>query len=617
MNFLKSLITPQKALIFAIIAFAFLFITNGEPFYRSDAWCYYTISKSIIDKNSFVSADRPEYFDYMEHVKETYNGNYISVCSPGTSILQLPGLVIANFFKGDKTIYNDYFMAYNGHTIYEGIASLLTAMFFGLFALILIYKTLRNLKFGEKISILSTTFVFISSYAVWYIFLNSAFTHIYELFAVSAIIYFVVKYQKNLIENFDTARIPFLLGLLTGLSILIRPTLAPLGLLVGLYFVYKKRWKHLLYFLLGGLPILIIWLLYNYISYGAFFASGYSVVRSENFDLTQFNGLNMLFSQYRGWLVYSPIFIFSIAGLVMMFKKNRFLVISSLVSIFSAIVIYGFWPSWWGGGSFGNRFMIFAVPFGAIGLAYILGLVTAETAGKPGSIAKLVPSEAEERKTFIKNTVLTFVLISFFYSLGLVALYRVTITSKLAKPYAGTIDGMYSADRYTPFEIYESNINLIRNSSTLSDYVNLLYKNVNGGSGILAILTGTSNGVLRVDDREPNVEKLIIITPQYIKRPLPEIVEGYYKSNTGKLYSFEITDINNGDTLSFRCDTTCVSLSNKLIIHEPIEAVSTLLTSEYTSIITTNGNFYFKYVDNLQFRGFPENITIGQEAFKL
>jgi len=367
MKFLKLLITPKKALIFTIIVFAFLFITQGEPYYRSDEWCYYTISKSLIDKQSFVNNEQPEYYDYMEHVKETYNGNYISVCSPGVAILQLPGLIVANIFKGDKTIYNDYFMAYNGHTLLEGLSALFTAMTFALISLILIFKTLKLLDFGDQTAIISTGASFISSFAVWYVFLGPSFTHIYEIFAISAIVYLLVKLK----EEPRSRRLLLLMGLAVGLSFLIRPTLIPLGVVIGLFFLIKRNWRSLRYFVLGGIPMMLVWFAYNLVSYGSIIASGYSVVRTENFDPSSFNGINMLISPYRGWLVYSPIFIFAIAGLVLLYKKNKLISIAALVSIFSTIIIYGFWPSWWGGGSYGQRFMIFAVPFGAIGLAVI------------------------------------------------------------------------------------------------------------------------------------------------------------------------------------------------------------------------------------------------------
>ncbi|MEO6728770.1 MAG: hypothetical protein ABIM99_02500 [Candidatus Dojkabacteria bacterium] len=596
MKFIKSLITPKKALIFTIIIFGFLFITQGEPYYRSDEWCYYTISKSLIDKNSFVNSEKPEYFDYMEHVKETYNNNYISVCSPGVSIIQLPGLIVANFFKGDKTIYNDYFMAYNGHTLYEGVAALITAMFFALVSLVLIFKTLKLLGFGDKTAIISTGASFISSFAIWYVFLGPSFTHIYEIFAISAIVYPLVKLKKEP----RSRRLLLSMGLAVGLSFLIRPTLIPLGVVIGLYFLVTRRWRSLLYFIAGGIPTLLLWFAYNLISYGGIIASGYSVVRTENFNLTNFNGFNMLFSQYRGWLIYSPIFIFAIAGLVLLYKKNKLLSIAALVSIFSTIIVYGFWPSWWGGGSYGQRFMIFAVPFGAIGLSVI------------------ARSAARWQSRKLRMLLYILMILTFAFSLGLVGLYRITVTSKLSESFEGKIDGMYSADRYTPFEMYQSNIDLIKNASSVKDYFASVYKNVNGGSGILAILTGTSNGVLRVDDRELAVDKLNVLTPPILRRELPSEVFGYYKSDiNNKLYTFTITDIESGDILEINCASNCSSSTKNLILIESNYGITKLPTAEYVSIVTNKGHFYFKYISNLQFRGFPENIPVGETEFTI
>jgi len=489
-------------------------------------------------------------------------------------------------------------MAYNGHTLLEGLSALFTAMTFALISLILIFKTLKLLDFGDQTAIISTGASFISSFAVWYVFLGPSFTHIYEIFAISAIVYLLVKLK----EEPRSRRLLLLMGLAVGLSFLIRPTLIPLGVVIGLFFLIKRNWRSLRYFVLGGIPMMLVWFAYNLVSYGSIIASGYSVVRTENFDPSSFNGINMLISPYRGWLVYSPIFIFAIAGLVLLYKKNKLISIAALVSIFSTIIIYGFWPSWWGGGSYGQRFMIFAVPFGAIGLAVI------------------ARSVATWQSRYKRRLIFALMTLAFLFTFGLVCLYRVTVTSKLAEPYDGKIEGMYSADRYTPFEMYQSNLDLIKNSGSFRNYLGSLYKNVNGGSGILAILTGTSNAVLRIDDRsasnsQENLMKFIILTPPYLRRPLPTEVTGFYHATSAAVFKLKIEGIFPGDTFEFDCSDECKLLPYNMNVEKLASGIYTLPVEEYSAIETSRGVFYLKHVSNLQFRGLPINTEVGTKEY--
>lgn len=610
---MRRLINAKLALFLTILLFAILFLTQGEPYVRSDSWCYYTVSKNIIEHGNFVTKTEPEYWDYMEHLKEKKDDKYISVCSVGTPLIHLPGLFIADIFEGDKTTYNDYFKAYNGHTIYEGLAILITAYITAILSLILIYKTLRNLGYSERNSIASVSLAFGSSFAVWYIFLLPMFTHIYEIFCVSLILYLFVKLLKEENKTFKSSQNKYswawgiknfkllvssyelLIGFVVGLSILVRPTLAPIGLCIFIYLLYKKHYKDILKFITGGIPLGLIWLLYNYISYDTFITSGYSSVRSENFNFSEFNGLNILFSPYRGLFTYSPVFVLGILGLILLLRKQKPVSIISLTGIFSAVLIYGFWPAWWGGGSYGSRFMMFSVPFFAIGLSEFIKYV-------------------RDKKNVYRKSAYLLLILLFIYSLDLTFLYRVTITSNLPEQYEGRKDGMYAADRYTPFLIYKFHFNLLKDFESPRSYAKSIYENINGGSGLLASITGVSNGVLRIDDNEENI-KLWILTPPKMRRDLPKQVEGYYV-NKSKIQSFKIQNIEDGDLLEFNCINECESLNEKIIFEAEILESLELSTNNSCFIIHDNDFLCFKRADNLQFRGLPLNIEVGQDTYQ-
>lgn len=570
-NFFKlNWLTPKKALIATAVVFGLLLITQGEPFVRSDGFCYYTIDKSIIDQNSFISSTKPEYFDYMGHVKEVYNDKYISVCSPGAALFNLPGQIIANLFKGDRNVNNDYFIAYNGHTIFEGIAFLITAMTIGISALVLIYKTLRNLNFSEKLSIVSTGLTFISSYALWYIFLMPTYTHIYEIFAVALTLFGFTKYLNNQKDKFA----PFIIGAGIGSMILTRPVLIPIALIIIGFMVYKKDLRNLIKTGLAGLPFALIYCVYNLVSYGKLITSGYSDVRAENFQFTQFYGVEVLFSPIRGLLVYSPLFIISFIGLVWLARKSRILSILGVVSLLAVATIYGLWPSWWGGGSYGSRFMMFFVPIAAIGLAMFIKYI-----------------KDNHRRLLKKSLVL--ILILTLFSTSLLVLYRFTT---------------FKDKFYTPIDFYSIQLENLQQSGGVGEYVKSLPSRIPEGSGILALLTGISDYVVTVQPTRvtetATTLKLQMFAPPKSTQKLPNFILFYLvNKDTDRVQRVEITNLQPGQSITLICSTSCASQNSQFRIKATVTDIQTLPASEWEGINVEDFNFFFKKGENIQYRG--------------
>ena len=148
------------------------------------------------------------------------------------------------------------------------------------------------------------------------------YTHIYEIFCFSAIIYFLLKNEKQ-----SKNKYLIFIGIFSSLLFLIRPIFIPIILFSIIYIIYKSGWRDslikLLLICISASPFILIFFLYNYISYGDILSSGYSITRGETFNLSEFNGLKILFSQYRGWIIYSPIILISFTGLILLFKRNK------------------------------------------------------------------------------------------------------------------------------------------------------------------------------------------------------------------------------------------------------------------------------------------------------
>ena len=82
--------------------------------------------------------------------------------------------------------------------------------------------------------------------------------------------------------------------------------------------------------------------------------------------------LDGLFSARRGWLVYSPIFLFAIAGFWYLQKQRKYLAISLLVFFILFVYVSFSHNIWWYGGGLSQRQMVQIYPILAIPLAAFL-----------------------------------------------------------------------------------------------------------------------------------------------------------------------------------------------------------------------------------------------------
>lgn len=89
-------------------------------------------------------------------------------------------------------------------------------------------------------------------------------------------------------------------------------------------------------------------------------------------DLTSPHIANILFSFKKGWLIYTPVMIFSIIGFVMLYRKNRGVFVPLLVYSVVAFYIIASWTEWWYGASYSIRPMITLYPLLGISLGYFI-----------------------------------------------------------------------------------------------------------------------------------------------------------------------------------------------------------------------------------------------------
>lgn len=195
------------------------------------------------------------------------------------------------------------------------------------------------------------------------------------------VLWFTIRWHEK--QNWKNT---LLLGGCIGLAALIRAT-EILIVLIPLFWqvVDRKSWfekwqqikkeKHKLF----GLALLIasigsIQLIYYKLTTGHFFIDAYNNA-GEGFDFSHPYTWQFLFSARKGWLVYTPIFIFSFFGFWLMHKRKHPAVYALMLFFLVNLYVLSSWTCWWYAESFGQRSLVQSYLVLLIPLGYFLRFV--------------------------------------------------------------------------------------------------------------------------------------------------------------------------------------------------------------------------------------------------
>lgn len=173
-------------------------------------------------------------------------------------------------------------------------------------------------------------------------------------------------------------RWPVLAGTLLGLAVATRLSTLTLLPVAGLYLLWRawprpggqiqltagepKDWRRLGTCMLSlGLGFLVPALLtaaYNAVRFGHFWQGGYTST-AEGFTTSLWTGLyGLLLSPGKGFFWFSPILLLALPGSVWLWRFKR-VVLLLLWGLFGATAVtYALWYMWWGGSTWGPRFLV-------------------------------------------------------------------------------------------------------------------------------------------------------------------------------------------------------------------------------------------------------------------
>ena len=358
---LKKNLLSSICILLVLIHWIFSFTYNKRwtknPI-AADAVLYYDylpalfIYKDI--KLNFIDKD-PQYFASKYWPITTPNGGRVIKTSMGMSIMYSPFFFIGHLcakITGEKQ--DGYSTPYTV-PLRIGVIFYLFLGFFFLRKFLLKY-------FKDIVASLTIITIYFGTNLLYFVNGEPLLAHAY-LFSLSCIFIFLTdKWHDN-----PSIRISLLLGFIGGMLTIIRPTMILFVLFPLLYkitgiaslkeklqFVKTNIWKLpiiVLAFFIPIIPQLIYW---KYITGDLTFYS----YPGETFFWDNPHIMDCFFSYRKGWLLYTPIMTFALAGFFFMKEKVKHVILPAIVLFVISAYIIVCWWCWWYGGGFGLRAFI-------------------------------------------------------------------------------------------------------------------------------------------------------------------------------------------------------------------------------------------------------------------
>ncbi|NVO19702.1 MAG: glycosyltransferase family 39 protein [Bacteroidetes bacterium] len=313
--------------------------------------------------------------DTLYQVYSIPQGGYVIKYSIGLAILNAPAFFFANMHAAKLGYPAD------GFSLPYQYAYAISGLIYTIIGMFMLRKILKEYVNETTTGIVILLIVLGTNYFQLTAF-DGMLSHNYLFTLYTFIVWYTIRWHQA-----PKAKYAVLLGLFMGLTILTRPTemvclLIPL--LWGIYDIKSlqakwkqvcSNWSHLVLLVLAlfiaGLPQLVYWKSVT----GHWFYYSYRNP-GEGFEFLHPFILEVLFGFRKGWLIYTPLMGLALAGLYILYIKQRAAFWASLVYFLVNLWVVSSWTCWWyAGGSFSQRALLSSYVLLSLPLAYLINQV--------------------------------------------------------------------------------------------------------------------------------------------------------------------------------------------------------------------------------------------------
>ena len=335
---------------------------------------YHYLLSAFINKDLGAAAVQGiSHEDYLNEI----NGRFVNRFYCGTAVVASP------FFFAAMGLAKALDYPVDGYSAPFQCAMSMAALFYFLAGLIFLWKTLQLFNIREKTILLTIILIAFGTNVLYYVVYEPAMSHVYSFAFISMFVYYVKKISIGKYSSRDIVLAFTIIALIT----LIRPVnllvLAVIPFIAGDWIRLRMMIVNILScykalvagaFIAG--VILSIQLILYYLQAGEFFVYSYKDAR---FNFGSPEVINFLFSYRKGLFIYTPLLLFSLAGLVALFKRSKYQFGWLLFFIVLLIYVFSSWSNWYYGDSLGMRPMIDFYAVFAIALAIALNSIQQRT----------------------------------------------------------------------------------------------------------------------------------------------------------------------------------------------------------------------------------------------
>lgn len=352
-----------------IIALLVSFLALDRPLIRSDGLAYFMWLHSVARDHDLDLANQAEHFADLNSYQAFFNeetGQYASVFPYGSAFLYLPWYWFASAANRlpQFHINDSYFLRYQGVVFPYSFFTMLGSNLFASLAVVLALITANKMT-SPAASLLSSLALFLATPLLYYSTIEPFMSHVPGTLLTAMLIYILVGYRER------TAAW-FFMGFISGLALLVRWQLVLFAVPIGLLALVKRRWKKLSLFALGFL--LLGWHLpFSWQRmYGNPWVVPAAIQGQQDFLAGPVYIKEVLLSPERGLLLWSPLVVLAIIGLILLYRLDRDLSIVLALMFVLQVLMNASLHDWGGGWAFGMRRMTELYPVWVIGLAVLV-----------------------------------------------------------------------------------------------------------------------------------------------------------------------------------------------------------------------------------------------------
>jgi len=345
-----------------------------ERVIENDARIYYGYLPAWLIFDDLALGKSTYEYDEGKHwfwAVDTDKGRKVFKYNCGVALMQAPFFLIAH----QVALWYDY--PITGFSEPYKIFLIIGSTFYFFTGLWILRSILLVCGFGEAVTAVCILLVGLSTNLMFYTTSNAGMSHTYSFALIALFLFLTLKW----VEQKKKAHLAFI-ALLFGLITLIRPSN---GVVLVFFVTYAflslremrslKSWMLPMLMLLAG--TMVAWapqIYYWWKAAGEFLVYSYG---RESFFWLDPKIKQILIGFRKGWLVYTPVMVFALAGFLLMRGSLSRLRMALVVFFVINLYVISCWWCWWYGGGFGHRafvdtYALWAIPLAAA-VRYVAG----------------------------------------------------------------------------------------------------------------------------------------------------------------------------------------------------------------------------------------------------